>query len=183
MIRAASILLFALSLACAAPAQPSSDAVDAFTLGLAASERPVPATRPPLLSPQVWPSRPPASISPRSELRAVSWHRRWRPKVDFFGSISARGYAFPAIGSQGYDPAHAAIAQWPGDTWGVTISWSLDQLLDRQPLHRARADVRDRRGPHHTGHRPPRAAANGHTRTPDRRAQAPRRRATTQPLS
>jgi hypothetical protein len=78
----------------------------------------------------------------RHELRAARWYHRWRPKVDLFASVSMRGLAFPAISAQGFDPGYAAVARWPGDTWGVTVSWSLDQLLDRRPLHRARAEVR-----------------------------------------
>ena len=76
----------------------------------------------------------------RHDLRAAGW-RRLRPRIDMFMSVSTRGLAFPSISSQGYDPAYAAIARWPGDTWGLTASWSLDQLLDRTPLHRARAAV------------------------------------------
>jgi hypothetical protein len=77
----------------------------------------------------------------RQELGELAWFRRLRPRVDLFVSASMRGLAFPSISSQGYDPTYAAIARWPGDTWGVTASWSLDQLLDRRPLHRARAAV------------------------------------------
>jgi len=77
----------------------------------------------------------------RQELGQLAWFRRLRPRLDLFVSVSARGVAFPSISSQGYDPTYAAIARWPGDTWGVTASWSLDQLLDRRPLHRARAAV------------------------------------------
>ena len=77
----------------------------------------------------------------QSELRAVTGWRRWRPAADFFVSMSTRGLAFPSISSQGYDPAYAAIARWPGDTWGVTLSWSIDQVLDRRPLDRARNAV------------------------------------------
>ena len=77
----------------------------------------------------------------QSELRAVTGWRRWRPAADFFVSMSTRGLAFPSISSQGYDPAYAAIARWPGDTWGVTLSWSIDQVLDRRPVDRARNAV------------------------------------------
>lgn len=77
----------------------------------------------------------------RRELGQLAWFRRLRPRIDLFVSVSTRGLAFPSISSQGYDPAYAAIARWPGDTWGVTVSWSLDQLLDRRPLYRARAAV------------------------------------------
>ena len=73
----------------------------------------------------------------QSELRAVTGWRRWRPAADFFVSMSTRGLAFPSISSQGYDPQYAAIARWPGDTWGVTLSWSIDQVLDRRPVDRA----------------------------------------------
>ena len=77
----------------------------------------------------------------RRELQAVAGWRRLRPAADFFVSLSTRGLAFPSISSQGYDPAYAAIARWPGDTWGVTLSWSIDQVLDRRPVHRARGAV------------------------------------------
>ena len=77
----------------------------------------------------------------RSELRAVTGWRRWRPSADLFMSVSTRGVAFPSISSQGYDPAYAAIARWPGDTWGLTLSWSIDQVLDRRPVSRARSAV------------------------------------------
>ena len=77
----------------------------------------------------------------RQELRAASGLSRLRPQLDFFLSVSTRGLAFPSISSQGYDPAYAAIARWPGDTWGLTASWSLEQLLDRRPVQRARAAV------------------------------------------
>ena len=77
----------------------------------------------------------------RSELRAVTGWRRYRPAADFFMSMSTRGLAFPSISSQGYDPQYAAIARWPGDTWGVTLSWSIDQVLDRRPVDRARNAV------------------------------------------
>ena len=133
--RAATILTLSFALASVSLAQPSDRALDAFAMGLAAD------TSAAALAAGIAVETARLDLA-RSELRAVSWMHRWRPKVDFFGSVSARGYAFPAISSQGYDPAYAAIAQWPGDTWGVTVSWSLDQLIDRQPLHRARADVR-----------------------------------------
>ena len=77
----------------------------------------------------------------RLELRSASGFSRLRPQLDFFLSVSTRGLAFPSISSQGYDPAYAAIARWPGDTWGVTASWSLEQLLDRRPVQRARNAV------------------------------------------
>ncbi|GAB5550155.1 MAG: hypothetical protein SangKO_099150 [Sandaracinaceae bacterium] len=77
----------------------------------------------------------------QSELRAVTGWRRLRPAADFFVSMSTRGLAFPSISSQGYDPQYAAIARWPGDTWGVTLSWSIDQILDRRPVDRARNAV------------------------------------------
>lgn len=77
----------------------------------------------------------------RQELRSVSGLARLRPQLDLFLSVSTRGLAFPSISSQGYDPAYAAIARWPGDTWGLTASWSLEQLLDRRPVQRARAAV------------------------------------------
>ena len=130
-----------LALACPLSAQPSDRTLDAFAMGLAADHRSAIDTSAAALAAGIAVETARLDLA-KSELRAVSWMRRLRPKVDFFGSVSARGYAFPAISSQGYDPAHAAIAKWPGDTWGVTVSWSLDQLLDRQPLHRARADVR-----------------------------------------
>jgi hypothetical protein len=77
----------------------------------------------------------------RSERRAVTGWRHWRPQLDLFLSLSTRGVAFPAVSSQGYDPTYAALARWPGDTWGVTASWSLDQLLDRRPVQRADAAI------------------------------------------
>ena len=77
----------------------------------------------------------------RHELRATTHWSRLRPQVDFYLSVSTRGLAFPSISSQGYDPAYAAIARWPGDSWGLTVSWTLDQLIDRRPAHRARAAV------------------------------------------
>ena len=76
-----------------------------------------------------------------AELRAVTGWRRWRPSADVFLSVSTRGLAFKPISSQGYDPQYAQIASWPGDTWGVTLAWSLDQLLDRRPIDRARGAV------------------------------------------
>lgn len=75
------------------------------------------------------------------ERAAVAGWRRWRPGLDLFVSVSTRGLAFPSISSQGYDPAYAAIARWPGDTWGLTLSWSVDQVLDRRPVQRAHAAV------------------------------------------
>ena len=78
----------------------------------------------------------------RDEARAASGWRRLRPRVDLYVSVATRGLAFPSISSQGYDPAYAAIARWPGDSWGLTASWSLDQVLDRRPAQRARAAVR-----------------------------------------
>jgi hypothetical protein len=77
----------------------------------------------------------------RSELRQATHWSRLRPQVDLYLSVSTRGLAFPSISSQGYDPAYAAIARWPGDSWGLTVSWTLDQLIDRRPAHRARAAV------------------------------------------
>ncbi|PAP74223.1 hypothetical protein [Rubrivirga marina] len=77
----------------------------------------------------------------RSELRQATHWSRLRPQVDLYLSVSTRGLAFPSISTQGYDPVYAAIARWPGDSWGLTVSWTLDQLLDRRPLHRARAAV------------------------------------------
>ena len=77
----------------------------------------------------------------RHELRAATHWSRLRPQIDLYVSVSTRGLAFPSISTQGYDPAYAAIARWPGDSWGVTASWTLDQLLDKRPAHRARAAV------------------------------------------
>lgn len=77
----------------------------------------------------------------RSELRQATHWSRLRPQIDLYVSVSTRGLAFPSISTQGYDPAYAAIARWPGDSWGLTASWTLDQLLDRRPVHRARAAV------------------------------------------
>ena len=77
----------------------------------------------------------------RHELRAATHWSRLRPQIDLYVSVSTRGLAFPSISTQGYDPAYAAIARWPGDSWGVTASWTLDQLLDKRTAHRARAAV------------------------------------------
>ena len=77
----------------------------------------------------------------RTELRSASGLSRLRPQFDVFLSVSTRGLAFPSISGQGYDPTYAAIARWPGDTWGVTASWSLEQLLDRRPRQRAQTAV------------------------------------------
>ena len=78
----------------------------------------------------------------RQELRGLSALHRLRPSLRVFASLSTRGRVFPAISSQGYDPVYSQIASWPGDSWGVSASWSLDQLLDRAPVQRARAAVR-----------------------------------------
>ncbi len=75
------------------------------------------------------------------EHAAVSGWRRWRPGLDLFVSVSTRGLAFPSLSARGYDPAAAAIARWPGDTWGLTLSWSVDQVLDRRSVQRAHAAV------------------------------------------
>ncbi|MDT7858152.1 hypothetical protein RQM47_16005 [Rubrivirga sp. S365] len=77
----------------------------------------------------------------RDERRAAVGWRRWRPQLDLFLSVSTRGLAFPSVSSGGFDPAYAAIARWPGDTWGVTVSWSIDQVLDHRPAARADAAV------------------------------------------
>ena len=77
----------------------------------------------------------------RHELRAATHWSRLRPQVDLYLSVSTRGLAFPSISTRGYDPVYAAIARWPGDSWGLTVSWTLDQLLDRRPIRRARAAV------------------------------------------
>ena len=77
----------------------------------------------------------------RHELREATHWTRLRPQIDLYVSVSTRGLAFPSISTQGYDPAYAAIARWPGDSWGLTASWTLDQVLDRRPAHRARAAV------------------------------------------
>ena len=77
----------------------------------------------------------------RHEHRQATSLARLRPRLDVYVSVATRGLAFPSISSQGYDPDYAAIARWPGDAWGVTVSWTLDQLLDRRPIHRARAAV------------------------------------------
>lgn len=77
----------------------------------------------------------------RTELRGLSLLRRARPSVNLFMSLSTRGRLFPAVSSQGYDPGYSQLASWPGDTWGLTASWSLDRVLDRAPVHRARAAV------------------------------------------
>ena len=77
----------------------------------------------------------------RTERAEASGWRRLRPRLDLYASLSTRGLAFPSVSSRGYDPAYAAVARWPGDTWGVTLSWSLDQLLDRAPAAQARTAV------------------------------------------
>ena len=77
----------------------------------------------------------------RDEVRAVTGWRRWRPQLDLYASFATRGLAFPSISSQGYDPVYAAIARWPGDSWGLTLSWNVDQVLDRRPAQRTRAAV------------------------------------------
>ena len=77
----------------------------------------------------------------RHELRDATHWSRLRPQIDLYVSVSTRGLAFPSISSQGYDPAYAAIARWPGDSWGLTASWTLDQLIDRRAVHRSRAAV------------------------------------------
>ncbi|MEL6616462.1 MAG: hypothetical protein AAFQ43_12040 [Bacteroidota bacterium] len=77
----------------------------------------------------------------RADLRAATGWQRLRPRVDLYVSVSTRGLAFPSVSTEGYDPVYAALARWPGDSWGVTASWTLDQLLDRGPARRARAGV------------------------------------------
>lgn len=77
----------------------------------------------------------------RAELAALSRWQRLRPSLSAFASLSTRGLAFPAVSSQGFDPAYAALARYPGDAWGLTLSWNADALLDRRPLMRARAAV------------------------------------------
>ena len=77
----------------------------------------------------------------RQDLRRTTHWSRLRPQVNLYVSVATRGLAFPSISSQGYDPAYAAIARWPGDSWGLTASWSLDQILDRRPTDQARAAV------------------------------------------
>ena len=77
----------------------------------------------------------------RAEVRDATGWRRLRPQIGLHASVSTRGLAFPSVSSQGYDPVYAAVARWPGDSWGLTASWSLDQLLDRRPARRARAAV------------------------------------------
>lgn len=77
----------------------------------------------------------------RTELAAAAGWQRWRPMLSTYLSVSSRGIAFPTVGSGGYDPATAALARWPGDTWGLTVSWSPEGFLDRRPVQRARAAV------------------------------------------
>ena len=77
----------------------------------------------------------------RGEVRAETGWRRWRPDLGLYVSLATRGLAFPSVSSQGYDPVYAAIARWPGDSWGLTLSWNVDQVLDRRPADRARAAV------------------------------------------
>ena len=114
----------------------------------------------------------------RSEAHAVSGWRRLRPQLDLYASFATRGLAFPSISSQGYDPVYAAIARWPGDSWGLTLSWNVDQVLDRRPAQRARAAVRVAEGRialHHAREDQRRAAA--HTRAlADARREAERQR-------
>ena len=75
----------------------------------------------------------------RAELATVTSWQRWRPQLGVYVSLSTRGLAFPAVAAQGYDPAYAAVARWPGDAWGLSLSWNADQILDRRPALRARA--------------------------------------------
>lgn len=77
----------------------------------------------------------------RAELAALSRWQRLRPSLSAFVSLSTRGLAFPAVSAQGFDPAYAALARYPGDAWGLTLSWNAEALLDRRPLVRARAAV------------------------------------------
>ena len=77
----------------------------------------------------------------RRDLGALSLWQRARPSVSVFVSVATRGRLFPAVSAQGYDPAYSQLVAWPGDTWGLTASWSLDRLIDRAPLRRARAAV------------------------------------------
>jgi outer membrane protein TolC len=68
---------------------------------------------------------------------AASWRARL-PSLSSFASLSTRGHVFAPVRSDGYDPRYAEIARWPGDSWGLTASWSLDRL-DPAPRRRARA--------------------------------------------
>lgn len=70
--------------------------------------------------------------------QARSW-KRLLPNVNVHASLSTRGHVFPALSSIGYDPAYAALQQWPGDTWGVSVSWRLDQLMDTRARETAEA--------------------------------------------
>ena len=78
----------------------------------------------------------------RDAARAATSWRRLLPKVRAFASASARGFVFtPADPSGGLDPYAAALARWPGDTWGLTLSWDLDQALDDRTRRAARGAV------------------------------------------
>ena len=116
----------------------------------------------------------------RAEVRQATGWRHLRPRLDLYVSVSTRGLAFPSVSSQGYDPVYAAIARWPGDAWGVTASWSLDQLLDRRPAQRARAAVRVAEGRialHHARQDQRQAAAQTRTLADARRRAERQRRA------
>ena len=76
----------------------------------------------------------------RVELRQVTGWRALAPELQLFVSVSTRGQLFAPVSYDGYDPLYAALQRWPGDTWGVTLSWNLDQLLD--PTPRAQATTR-----------------------------------------
>ena len=70
--------------------------------------------------------------------QARSW-KRLLPSVNLHAALSTHGHVFPAVSSQGYDPAYAAVQQWPGDTWGLSVSWRLDQLIDTRARKNAEA--------------------------------------------
>lgn len=114
----------------------------------------------------------------RDEARAVTGWRRLRPQVSAYVSVSTRGLAFPSISSQGYDPVYASIARWPGDSWGLTASWSLDQLLDRRPAQRAQASVQVAQGriALHHARREQRQAATRERDLADAKREADRQR-------
>lgn len=72
--------------------------------------------------------------------QAHSWKRRL-PSFNLYASLATRGVAFPAITAEGFDPLYAALQRWPGDTWGLTVTWRLDQLLDRRARARTAASL------------------------------------------
>lgn len=80
----------------------------------------------------------------RAYQQARSW-KRLLPSVNLHAALSTRGHVFPAVSAQGYDPAYAALQKWPGDAWGLSISWRLDQVLDTRAKENAEAAYRTAR--------------------------------------